>query len=101
MAGLTFSIQHSIGKPAARINLATALTFRFMPTPGTENIAQPPRLFTRETRFLGLAFGYLRSPNHLFGELESRAEIYAAAHFRSPFRHLRCCRFILGNAVWP
>jgi hypothetical protein len=68
-----------------------------MPTPGTENIAQPPRLFTRETRFLGLAAGYLRPSNHLLGELESRADIYDAAHLRSPFRHLSLLPFHSGK----
>ena len=98
MAGLTFSIPPSTGQPAARIN-STALTFRFTRTPGTESIARLRPRFTRKTKFLGLASGYLRSFQPFAWELERHVN-------HRPLRRefcrrfaVRCSGFVQRNAV--
>ena len=99
MAGLTFSIPPSTGQPAARINSATTLTFRFTRTPGAESIARLRPRFTRKTKFLGLASGYLRSFQPFAWELERHVN-------HRPLRRefcrrfgVRCSRFVQRNAV--
>ena len=85
MAGLMFSTPPSIGPPAARINLATPLTFRFTRTPGTENIARPPLRSTRETDFSDShPVNYVLS-NHLLGNWSATLTLTTAARVVLPF----------------